>query len=145
MANPPRRHRCSALAAEAGVARAVLSGRVCPAHSALLHTGLHEEGTERSRRVRRNAPPLSSSFSVLVLPLRGRETNPSVRARGMVALQSLSCSTLCDPTDFSPPGSPVHGDPQERILGWAAVSFSRGLSQNQRSNPHLRCRQILHH
>ena len=36
------------------------------------------------------------------------------------------CSTLCDTTDYSPPGSPVHGILQARILEWVAVPFSRG-------------------
>ena len=35
-----------------------------------------------------------------------------------------SCPTLCDPTDGSPPGSPVHGILQARILEWVAISFS---------------------
>ena len=34
------------------------------------------------------------------------------------------CLTLCDPTDGSPPGSPVPGILQERTLEWAAISFS---------------------
>ena len=39
-----------------------------------------------------------------------------------------SCPTLCDPVDCSPPGSPVHGILQARILEWVAISFSRGSS-----------------
>ena len=39
-----------------------------------------------------------------------------------------SCPTLCDPVDYSPPGSSVHGILQARILEWVAISFSRGLS-----------------
>ena len=35
-----------------------------------------------------------------------------------------SCPTLCDPTDGSPPGSPVPGILQARTLEWAAISFS---------------------
>ena len=35
-----------------------------------------------------------------------------------------SCSTLCDPMDWSPPGSSVYGILQARILEWAAISFS---------------------
>ena len=36
-----------------------------------------------------------------------------------------SCLTLCDPKDYSPPGSSVHGILQARILEWVAISFSR--------------------
>ena len=41
------------------------------------------------------------------------------------AAKSLqSCLTLCDPTDGSPPGSPIPGILQARILEWVAISFS---------------------
>ena len=42
-----------------------------------------------------------------------------------VAAKSLqSCSTLCDPIDGSPPGSPIPGILQARTLEWVAISFS---------------------
>ena len=34
------------------------------------------------------------------------------------------CSTLCNPMDGSPPGSPVPGILQARTLKWVAISFS---------------------
>ena len=41
------------------------------------------------------------------------------------AAKSLhSCPTLCNPTDGSPPGSPVPGILQARTLEWGAISFS---------------------
>ena len=40
-----------------------------------------------------------------------------------------SCPNLCDPVDYSPPGSSVHGILQARILEWVAISFSRGSSR----------------
>ena len=41
------------------------------------------------------------------------------------AAKSLeSCPTLCDPTDGSPPGSPVPGIIQARTLEWVAIAFS---------------------
>ena len=41
------------------------------------------------------------------------------------AAKSLqSCPTLCDPTDGSPPGSPVPGILQARVLEWVAIAFS---------------------
>ena len=45
--------------------------------------------------------------------------------RVAAAAKSLqSCPTLCDPTDGSPPGSPVPGILQARTLEWVASSFS---------------------
>ena len=36
----------------------------------------------------------------------------------------LSCPTLCDPIDGSPPGSAIPGILQGRTLEWVAISFS---------------------
>ena len=42
------------------------------------------------------------------------------------AAKSLqSCPTLCDPIDGRPPGSPIPGILQARILEWVAISFSK--------------------
>ena len=35
-----------------------------------------------------------------------------------------SCPTCSDPTDYSPPGSYVHGIFQARVLEWGAIAFS---------------------
>jgi len=41
------------------------------------------------------------------------------------AAKSLQlCPTLCDPIDSSPPGSPVLGSFQARVLEWGAIAFS---------------------
>ena len=39
------------------------------------------------------------------------------------------CPALCNPMDCNPPGSPVHGIPQARILEWVTIPFSRRSSQ----------------
>ena len=45
--------------------------------------------------------------------------------KAAAAAKSLqSCLSLCDPIDGSPPGSPVPGILQARILEWVAISFS---------------------
>ena len=46
-------------------------------------------------------------------------------AAAAAAAKSLqSCPILCDPTDGSPPGSPVPRILQARTLEWVAISFS---------------------
>ena len=40
-----------------------------------------------------------------------------------------SCLTLCDPMDYSLPGSSVHGILQARVLEWVVMPSSRGSSQ----------------
>ena len=41
------------------------------------------------------------------------------------------CLTLCNPMDYSPPGSSIHGILQARILEWVAIPFSRGSFQHR--------------
>ena len=45
-------------------------------------------------------------------------------AAAAMAKSPQSCPTPCDPTDSSPPGSPVPGILQARTLDWVAISFS---------------------
>ena len=40
-----------------------------------------------------------------------------------------SCPTLCNPMDYSLPGSSVHGIFQAIVLEWIVISFSRGSSR----------------
>ena len=50
---------------------------------------------------------------------------PPNKTPAAAAAKSLQLyPTLCDPTDGSPPGSPVPGILQARTLEWVAVSFS---------------------
>ena len=62
-----------------------------------------------------------------------------------VVVVAKSCLTLCEPMDYSPPGSSVHGISQARILEWVAIS-SKGSSQ-PRDRTHVSCidRWILYH
>ena len=46
-----------------------------------------------------------------------------------VCLVTQSCLTLCDPMDYSPPGSSLHGLLQARILEKVAMPSTRGSFQ----------------
>ena len=46
------------------------------------------------------------------------------RNTAAAATSLQSCPTLCDPIDGSPPGSPVPGILQARVLEWGAIAFS---------------------
>ena len=48
----------------------------------------------------------------------------NITAAAAAAKSPQSCPTLCDPTDGSPPGSPIPGILQARTLEWVAISFS---------------------
>ena len=54
--------------------------------------------------------------------------------------------TLCDPMDYSLPGSSVYGIFQARIMEWVTIAFSRGFSP-PRDQICVSCigRQILYH
>ena len=49
---------------------------------------------------------------------------PPAVVKWTVRLVAKSCPLLCDPMDWSPPGSSAHEISQARILEWVAVSFS---------------------
>ena len=48
--------------------------------------------------------------------------------RSLTCTRILSCPTLCNPTDCSPPGSSVHGITQARTREWVPVPSSKGSS-----------------
>ena len=52
------------------------------------------------------------------------DTNPE----GMHAKSLQLCPNICNTMNCNPPGSPVHGILQARILEWIAVSSSRESS-----------------
>ena len=64
----------------------------------------------------------------------------------LVCVHAQLCLTFCNPMDYSPPGSSVHGISQARILEWVDISFSRGSSR-PRDRTWLSCtgRWILYH
>ena len=75
---------------------------------------------------RRQAP----TCSLTEPPVLGMLSNSFVQSLSRVQL-------FCDPIDYSPPISSVHGISQARIVEWVAISFSRGIFLDQGSNPHL--------
>ena len=67
--------------------------------------------------------PLHWEHGILaIVPPRKSQKLHDVAAAAAKSLQS--CPTLCNPIDSSPPGSPVGGILQARILEWVAISFS---------------------
>ena len=54
------------------------------------------------------------------LPCPFLQISPAAAAAAAKSLQS--CPTLCDPIDSSPPGSPIPGILQVRIVEWVAIS-----------------------
>ena len=65
---------------------------------------------------------IKSSF--LLAFTNGSRCLRTLLAAATAAKSLQSCLTLCDPIDGSPPGSPIPGILQARILEWVAISFS---------------------
>ena len=76
---------------------------------------LHNPGIPGIEPMSHKSPSLAGGFFTTWEALSG------VAAAAAKSLQS--CPTLCDPTDGSPPGSPVPGILQEKTLEWVAISF----------------------
>ena len=68
---------------------------------------------------------ISCTAGGLFYPQNHLDSPTVLLAAAAAAAKSLqSCPTLCDPIDGSPPGSPVPGILQARILEWVAISSS---------------------
>ena len=77
--------------------------------------------SDRSHRTRdRSYSHYGSEILIFLLPMK--KLNILMPAAAAKSLQS--CQTLYNPTDGSPPGSPVPGILQARTLEWVAISFS---------------------
>ena len=97
------------------------------------------------------SPPMGFSrqeyWSGVPLPSLERETkatcldqSPLCGVEGLFAFKSLqSCLTLCDPTDSSPPGSPLPGILQARALEWVAISLLQCMNVKSESDVTQSC------
>ena len=64
---------------------------------------------------------------------------PVFIAAAAAAKSLQSYPTLCEPTDFNPPGSPIPGILQARTLEWLAISFSNSLKVKSESEVTQSC------
>ena len=73
-------------------------------------------------------PELKSTSTELVFPVYLHTHSCMCKKEKKGSEVAQSCLTLCDPMDYSLPGSSVRGVFQARILEWVAIFFSRGSS-----------------
>ena len=80
----------------------------------------------KQKIMRKDVENKSSTWNTHIKTILKRETEPCSGFGLLTATaKSLqSCLTLCHPIDGSPPGSPVPGILQAKILEWVATSFS---------------------
>ena len=63
----------------------------------------------------------------------------------VLCLVTQLCSTLCNPKDYSPPGSSVHGDSPGKNTGLGCHALLQGIFPTQGSNPGLpHCSWIIY-
>ena len=82
-----------------------------------------------SLKVRKAHVWAQGRYFILWKPTQSRAGQPGsalLQVDNVCCVKSLSCPTLCDPMDWSPPGSSVHGILQARMLEWVAMLSSRG-------------------
>ena len=70
------------------------------------------------------------------------EKEASIYSAAAAAKSLQSCPTLCDPIDGCPPGSPVPGILQARVLEWGAIAFSIYRTAPKSSNKNLTSRFV---
>ena len=64
----------------------------------------------------------------------------------VLCLVTQLCLTFCDPMDYSPPGSSVHGDSPGKNTGVGCHALLQGIFPIQRLSPDLpNCKQTLYH
>ena len=75
-----------------------------------------------------------------------RNINSNIIFNHHPVLSRSVMSNFCDPMDYSPPGSSVHGGSPSKNTGLGCHDLLQGIFPTQESNlglPH--CRQILYH
>ena len=106
-------------------------GRWCsfPAHPkglSLGHAHYAKQGGWRFTQEFPASPGWGWSAGSLGCCKQGPPAQPWALAACVLCAQS--CPTLCNPLDWSPPGSPVPEILQARTVEWVAIPFSRGSS-----------------
>ena len=92
------------------------------------------EMKSQQRRIDGGRAAKGSEGPEVKLPGRGEGWTASLvsRSNGLKYYLKVNVKvtqSLCDPTDYSPPGYSVRGILQARILEWIAIPFSRASSQ----------------
>ena len=87
-------------------------------------------GTQRKQR---NSRKISASLTVLKPLIVQITTNYSFHNKLWKILLKMGTSVVsdCNPMDYSPPGSIVHGILQARTLGWVVIPFSRNVTNRR--------------
>ena len=106
------------------------SGWPCPPPRAFTNPMIEPRSPTLQAESLPSEPP-GKSLNTFNLYLIYFAYHPLHRGERVMLLLLFSHSVLshsCDPMEYSPPGSSVHGISQARILQWVAIPFFRGYS-----------------
>ena len=93
-----------------------------------LHPENVWDGLSREAGIWETLPSASySHFQQKLISVQSRMLPTAAAAKSL-----QSCSTLCDPIDGSPLGSPVPGILQVRTPEWVAIAFSNARKQKEK-------------
>ena len=115
-----------------------LCGGLVPAHIVLTEAGCHQDwfnrGMYNTKHTAWHTVGLHCDFCLNSIWGASMFQTPNLAPHALshilsCVLVAQSCPTLCDPIDYSPPGSSAHGFLQARILELVVIPFSRGSSQ----------------
>ena len=70
----------------------------------------------------------NTSLCIVVTPNSMRKNTCTLSMGVVHRMHAQPCLTLCDPMDYSPPGSSVRRIFHKRTLEWIAISFARRSS-----------------
>ena len=105
-----------------------------PYDSAMLLLGMHRDKTITQKHTRASVST-AALFTTARMQRQARHPATGERTKvcicnGMLRLlkSPQACPSLCEPLDYSPPGSSIHGILQARVLEWVVMPSSRGSS-----------------
>ena len=84
--------------------------------------------TLKKKLINCNTDQRNSKYDEVNFYLLAQQSAHVIMLHGKWVFVAQSYPILCDPMDWSPPGSSVHGILQARILEWVAISSSRESS-----------------
>ena len=84
-------------------------------------------------------------YNISLFQLGKKKRYGEINGKDKGAVLRHSVLSLCDPVDYSPPGSSVHGDAPGKNTGVSCHALLQGIFPTQGSNSGLsHCRQILY-
>ena len=89
---------------------------------------LIERDEKKNKKKQRTGDPCSNTAHILSMKVMSSLQIVEYVKENIIKVIK-SCLTVCNPMDFSPLGSAVHGISQARTLEWVAISYSRGSSR----------------